>query len=243
MKDFLRDLGAKKNEGETYLRLLELGAQPASVIAKHIGTPRSTMYLILQALENLGLVEEFERSGVKYFKTVDVSEIENVINARKRSLDQTMIHFKEKLPELELLQKKLTMTPKTKLFEGKDKVMQMYEQVLKEESFSALFNAQLMKEVMPQYYEKIPQALKKQGGKARELLVDNAVAHEYMEKFESERHQMKVLPLGTDLQSDMIICKEKIFLISFGKSDLSAVEIYNSSLAKSHQSFFNLLWG
>jgi sugar-specific transcriptional regulator TrmB len=138
MKQLIISLGATDKEAETFLRLLELGPQTATIVAKHIGTPRSTMYVIMSALKEMGLIEEFERSGVKYFKTVAVQEISDVINAKKRKLDQTEELFKRLLPDLESKQKKLTMTPKVRFFEGKDQVMKMYEQVLREEAFCAM---------------------------------------------------------------------------------------------------------
>jgi|CXWL01.1.fsa_nt_gi sugar-specific transcriptional regulator TrmB len=242
MKQLITSLGATDKEAETFLRLLELGPQTATILAKHIGTPRSTMYVIMAALKDMGLIEEFERSGVKYFKTVPVREISDVINAKKRKLDQTEQLFTRLLPDLESKQMKLTMTPKVRFFEGKDQVMKMYEQVLREESFCAFVNPALVKEVMPEYYDKIPQMIKREKREVRELLVDNKVAHEYQKNYASKRHQMKFLPKKIEFPSDTIICREKIYMISYGTNDLSALEIYNASLAKSQQEIFEMVW-
>ena len=72
MQQLFACLGLSSKETQTFLKLLELGAQPVSVIAKHVGVPRSTMYFILERLRVIGLVEEFERSGIRYAKSVPV---------------------------------------------------------------------------------------------------------------------------------------------------------------------------
>ena len=47
---------------------------------------------------------------------------------------------------------------------------------------------------MPEYHFKIPEELKRLGGKAKELLVNCDEAKEYKNKFESDLHQIKILP-------------------------------------------------
>jgi len=169
MHQLFKHFGLNTKEIQTFLRLLELGAQPASIIAKHVGVPRSSMYLILEELKKVHLIEEFERAKIKYFKCIPVANIPDVLKAQEKEIQHTAEMFTEKLPELEALENKLSITPKVKFFEGEKAVMHMYEQVLrdKEKEFCAMFNADLAKKLVPDYYYLIPKMLQEERKKRK----------------------------------------------------------------------------
>ena len=75
------------------------------------------------------------------------------------------------LPELQALEKTNAIVPAIKFFEGKHRVEVMYEEVVREKSFRAFFHPGRVKAIMPEYFHKIPQAIKSNGGRAKELLV------------------------------------------------------------------------
>jgi sugar-specific transcriptional regulator TrmB len=243
MKTLFDQLGLKPKERETFLRLLELGAQPVSIIAKHMNIPRPSMYLILESLAKKGLVEEFIRDKVKYAKCIPVNNMPSIIDARKKALDTTAALLETMLPELEGLENKLSITPKVRFLEGKDGVRRMYEQILKESEFWACFNPEVVKEIMPEYHHKIPQRLRENGGKAKELLVDSAEAREYKKSYENSHHEIKILPKGTEFPSDIILCADKMYMIAFGEKQISATEIISPSLVETQKALFELVWG
>lgn len=242
MKQLFKSLGTTAKEMDTFLRLLELGAQPVSVIAKNIGIPRSTMYIVLENLKELGLVDEFERFGVKYFKCIPVHSIRDVIQTKKRNLEQTENMLEERLIKLEKLESKLSITPKIRFYEGKEDAMKVYEQVLREKTFLAFFNPSLVKKLMPEYHFKIPEMLKKHRGKAKELLVSCSEALEYKKKYATEKHQIKILPPSIVFPSDTIICTDKMYMIAYGEKKISATEIISPSLVQSQRAMFELIW-
>ena len=242
MKDLIKKIGANDKESETFLKLLELGAQPVSVIAKHMGVPRSSMYLVLDNLKKIRLVEEFDRCGIKYVKCIEPRAIFDVLKSRQRNVEHVMELLDERLPELEKLSNKLSITPKVNFFEGKEDVMRMYESVLKEKEFCAFFNPYSVKTVMPEYHDVIPQLLKRNGGRARELLVDCVEAKEYKKKYYSEKHQINILPKRMQFASDIIVCKDRIYMTSYGEDQVSAVVVFNNSLAEAQQVIFDEMW-
>jgi len=162
--------------------------------------------------------------------------------AKKRRVEQMNQMLIGQLPMLEALENTLSITPRVKFFEGKEAVMKMYEAILKEKSFRAFFNPDLVKRVMPEYHYKIPEAIREYKLKAEELLVDCAEAYEYKKRFNSKDHQIKILPKGMVFKSDTLICNERIYMISYGEKDLSAIEIWNTSLADTQKAMFEELW-
>ena len=235
-------LGLNEKETLTFLKMLELGAQPVSVLARQVGIPRPTMYLVIDNLKKAQLAETFERADILYVKAIAAKAIADVLHAKESEIGQTLAMLQKALPELETLENKLSITPQVKFFEGKKAVMKMYEAALKEKRFDAFFNPALVKRVMPEYHFKIPETIRHEKLKVRELLVAGPEAKEYQKRFASARHQIRILPPDIIFDSDTILCPDKIDMISYGEKDVSAVEILNRSLAKTQQVLFERLW-
>lgn len=242
MKELFKNLGANNKETETFLKLLELGAQPVSVVARHIGIPRPTMYLILENLKKLNLVDEFEHGGIKYFKCIPVKEIGDVLELKKIKIRETSDLLEKNIADLEKLENRLSITPKVKFFEGKDEVTKAYENILKEKTFMAIFNPEVVKKTMPVYLTKVAETIKKNALQVRELVTDCKESKNYIKKYNSKNHQIKCLPKNMIFHSDTIICEDKIYMIAYGESEVSATEIHNKSLAQTQKAFFEKLW-
>lgn len=242
MEEFLSALGAKPKEVTAFKNLIELGAQPVSILAKRLGLPRSSTYLIMDKLRELGLIEEFERGGIKYVKCISPEEIHGLLMAKKRSIDQLQNMYEEVLPQLNTLANRLSITPLIKYFEGKDAVMSMYEEVLQGQSFDAIFNPDVLKRMMPEYHYVIPTVAKSPRVHLRELLVAGEEARIYKKKFECANHKIFILPDNMEFSSDTIITENEIYMVAYGEEDISGIEIRNPILAHSQKVLFESLW-
>lgn len=242
MKSLFRKLGLTDKEQKLFLTLLELGAQPVSVIAKQLGLPRSSTYLLLEKLRDEGLVEEFERKGMKYVKCIPVSEIDELLKARERSIEETRDILKETLPELEKIQSKLSITPKVQFHEGEDAVMKMLSRIFTSKEFCAFFNPASVKQKKKESHYDVPKILDESGGTARELAVDNPDAHEYKELFETKKHQVKILPKHMQFTADILKADNKLYMTAYDDNQVSAVEVTSPALANAFQVLFDGLW-
>lgn len=242
MYTIFKKLGLSTKEIDAFLAMLELGPQPISVIAKQIKIPRSTMYLVLERLRKNGLVEEFSRSGIKYASCIEVDQIPQILEIKQNRIGQLIEEIKEITPELQKLENKMKISPMTRLFEGKDAVQKLYESVLTAKEFYAYQNPEKVKKFMPKYYDEIPLKIAKRGIIARELLISNSAAIEYKKKYQSARHRIRLLKSPITFSSDTIITEDRIIMISYGKSNLAAIEIYNQSLTETQKSLFMLAW-
>src|SRR3990167_8450637 len=101
MKQLFQNLGADEKEMRIFLKLLELGAQPVSIIAKHMNMARSSMYTMLDRLKALQLIEEFERGGIKYVKCIPLKNLKAVLEDRAKDIEKTIDSLQKELPELE----------------------------------------------------------------------------------------------------------------------------------------------
>jgi len=243
MKELFKNLGVNQKEMETFLKLLELGAQPVSVIARHMSVPRSSMYLILENLKKVGIVEEFDRAGMRYFKCIPVSAIADVLAAKESKIRQTMNILDKNLPQLKALENTFSITPKVKFFEGKEAVMKMYEGILKEKGFDAYFNPQVENPVMEIYFKKVEKVIKASRLNVRELVIDCPKGRRYAKDCNSKNHKIKLLPKDAMFNSDNFICDDRICMVSYDEKEVSAVVIFSEQLVKTQKAIFEQLWG
>ncbi len=242
MHTLLRRFGLTRKESDVFLTLLSLGAQPVSVVAKHAGIPRSSMYFVLDRLREAQLIEEFERAGVKFVKCVPVQSLKDILMTRERQIRQTLDLLEEELPKLTAMESSMSITPKVKFSEGREAVMRMYESLLGEKDYCTFFNPAVVSKMLPEYYEQIPTALREAGGKARELLVRCPEATAYRDRYASPRHQIRLLPEGMTFSSDCILCGDRICMVAYGERQVSAVEIFAPPLAETQRALFEQLW-
>lgn len=242
LKDLFTRLGLSQKEMDVFLQLLELGAKPVSVLAKHLGMPRSSTYLVLDKLKKLNLVDEFERMGVKYVKCIPARNLDDVLKSREREIEHTRYMLAERMPELEALESKLSITPKVRFIEGADAVLHMYGEIFKHESFCAFFDPSSVKRIEDRSHYQMPKYIGQTGGMARELAVHSADAFEYKELFENENHHIKILPQHMHFTSDFIITKDVLYLIAYGEMQVSATEMWSPSLVNTAQVMFDSIW-
>ena len=243
MKQLFTRIGLNQKETKIFLTLLELGAQPVSVIGKRAGVPRTTMYTILEKLKGLGLIEEFERAGIQYYKCIPVDSLPDVLKRQESELHQTMELLNQNLPQLASLESTLSITPKVQFFEGKEEVKKMYLDVMRKEGkFDAFLDASYVKKMLPELHFELPKILQEEEGTSRELVVDNAAGKEYQKLFKTRHHQIKLLPKSMQFAADMIIARDTLYMTAYGKGVMSAVEIYSPELAAAQRVVFESVW-
>lgn len=242
MDELFNQFGLDKREGELFLELVRLGASPVSQWAKQTKTNRSSMYVILERLKKLGLITSFTHQGVTFVQAISMAELPARIADKQAEMERVRNNLIKNLPVLQKLEKSNGLVPKVTFYEGKNRVEMMYENVLKEKSFRAFFNPEKMKKTMPKYYQKVPEALRENRGRARELLIDCKEAREYKSEYGSERHEIKILGEEVIFSSDTIITDQKIFMVGYSDKEVVGTEIWNEELSKTQKEIFEMVW-
>lgn len=123
-------LGLKDKEVLIFRTLLELGAQPAGVIAKRTGINRGSMYVLLDTLVSKGLISRIVKAGVQTFATISPEEIIDIIRTRKRDLDAQELELKGIIPQLQAMMSKYITRPKVRHYEGIEGIQTVMEEGL-----------------------------------------------------------------------------------------------------------------
>ncbi len=127
----LLGFGLTEPEMSVYLTLLELGSQPASIVAKKAGLKRGHCYNVLEALTERSIVQSIERHSVKYFTACSPSILLNFLDHRSEELAVKKRNLLEVIPDLERIRNPMTVQPKVRFFQGADGIKEIYEDTLR----------------------------------------------------------------------------------------------------------------
>lgn len=126
----LKKIGLSDKEIKVYTKLLEYGAISVRSLAELTELNRGTVYDILKKLQTLGLVSFYHQDTKQKFVAEDPDKLYKVISDQEEELRKAKSKIKEMIPELRSLQEKGGNRPTTKLYEGKDGIKQILEDVL-----------------------------------------------------------------------------------------------------------------
>ena len=123
-KQTLEQFGLTGRKADVYLAALELGGASVIDISKKANIKRTTAYDILLDLKNAGLVAETLNGAKRLFIGEDPEKI-------KKDLEKKEALFSEILPQLKSIYNVRGMKPKIKFYEGKEGLMEAYDDALR----------------------------------------------------------------------------------------------------------------
>ncbi|MEK7523471.1 MAG: helix-turn-helix domain-containing protein [Patescibacteria group bacterium] len=251
LKNILQKIGLSDKDADIYLACLELGTQPASVIAKKATLKRPTTYLILEGLVRRGLVSEYTGSNVKYFTAVSPEYLLNFVEKQRRELTAHQRELEEYLPQLQSLSNPYSLSPKVRFFEGMEGVERVMEDTLTTEkteilTFSSLdrwFAREDLREFIARYGQqrsmekKIP---------LRGIVIDTPLARKYIEQDypgDSLITQTRWFPQNiSTFHNEINIYENKVAICSLGRHELIGLIIESQEIADSQRSIFEMCW-
>lgn len=236
--EILTDLGLSENESKVYLSMLSLGSATIMSISKASGVKRTTVYNILEGLNEKGL----SRVDIKGFKKLYVAEnpnkLENILERKKDKL-------KNLFPELESLYNLKGGESFIKYYEGSESIKNLHFDLIDEIEH----NADYLVIGDPDRWEDINKTFSKEFIKKRNkiklntrmILVSSDTAKKYKEFEKNFQEEIKLLPKDSKLETNLIITPSKI-VIQQMISPIVAVTIENKSIIRMHTELFNIIW-
>ncbi|HSX24954.1 MAG TPA: helix-turn-helix domain-containing protein [Candidatus Andersenbacteria bacterium] len=96
----LQKVGFDEREAKVYLACLELGPSPVQKIAQRAETPRATVYLVLDDLQNKGVVTTYDEGKKTYYVAEPPQKIADLVDKRALKVKQQQETLKSLIPEL-----------------------------------------------------------------------------------------------------------------------------------------------
>ncbi|PIR54523.1 hypothetical protein COU75_00385 [Candidatus Peregrinibacteria bacterium CG10_big_fil_rev_8_21_14_0_10_42_8] len=240
IRSTLERLGMDDREVEVYLALLHLKIGRVSTIAKAAKQPRTLTYVILDKLQQRGIVSEIMKGKMQNFVAEFPQRLLSYLQDRQNELDELETLLEDAIPHLESLTSPLAGTPRVTMLHGVEGMKQIYRDVLQHE-FIGLFNTESMyqsfgENIVTKIYGK---NVKLRG---RDLLIDNAGAQNFLKEVQQHAgYHIRLLPKNTQFATDTIVFGDTIALFSYD-DEKSIVRIENQNLADTFRSWFEVMW-
>lgn len=238
LTDLLLNLGLSENEALVYLANLSLGPSTILKIAQSAGVKRTTVYSVMESLKQLGLA----RLDIRGFKQLYVAEsperLESMLSLRREELGKS-------LPELMALYNLKGGESFVRYYEGIEACKTVYENIIKEAKYGddllVVSDQETWYNQDPEYFNNFLERRSKVGLKVRKLLQDSPAIHEHGWGTPRFNEQIKILPAGTRLTTNMFVVPNKVVIHQIVPPIL-AIEIENNSVVRMNKEMFEIMW-
>lgn len=158
IENVLQNIGLNEKEIEIYLTNLELGSQPASVIARRVKIPRNTTRFILDKLVDKGIIEKTKRANTQLYRPEEPKNLVNLLESKRidmnAAIDDKITQLNEVMAELESRYRPESTKPKVTFYEGDDGLKKVYEDTLKSnETIRSIASFEGMHGALPDYFK------------------------------------------------------------------------------------------
>lgn len=249
IESILQSLGFNTDEIECYIVLLELGTNPAGVVAKKMAVPRPTLYDTLAKLQNKGLVtQSVNDAGVKTFTALEPEKINQLFEQQKEQLEKSQELFKQILPDLMKKQPSKLLKPNFQLFEGEEGVRHVLKDMLLYSNMEtmAFWPIKAMVEILsPDFFryhnkERIKNNLYTRAIWPQNQLVDIA-EHPFLGVGKDFRREIRVAPAEIDFTMGYWIYGNKVAYVSSRKESFGFI-LESAEHVEMLRTQFEMLW-
>lgn len=128
LEKYLQEIGLSEKESQIYLALLQVDSESIQDIAKKTGINRTTVYPVLESLNQKGLVSEVQDGKKTMYQAAPPERLETFVERQKVLLTEKAKRLKDIIPEIKGIQRQGGERPVIKFFEGRDGVVSAYEE-------------------------------------------------------------------------------------------------------------------
>lgn len=243
LESTLIKFGLSEKAIKVYLACLQLGTATMTEIARIAKLKRPTTYLVVDDLILKGFLVSIKKGPKKYYYPEPPIRLMQLLHYRVKEMEET-------LPELEAIYNEQKAKPKIKVYEGKEAVNNIYDEMYtylgkKEEAlfFTAIGDLQLhFPEALNNFFRQLKQ---KRDYHIRELNVRDEQALQYLKKIkpiQGPNHHIRLLsPSLRFSNTDNLIFGNKLIIFSI-KENVFAIVIEDHNIANAFRSLFNAAW-
>jgi len=234
----LENIGLTENESKAYLAALSLGPTTVLKIAQTAEVKRTTVYTLLEALKQKGLVR-IEMRGMKTrYAAENPEKLEAILENKKTA-------FKEALPEFAALYNLRGEESLIEYHEGLESIKNVYEDLIESihpsESYYVVSNTDLWYNQDPKYFEDFQYRRAKIGIHARLILENTAIARERLKFQKNHNVTIKLMPKQKDVKVNLVVTPKRLAIFQL-VPPIFAMVIKNQNIIKHHQDMFDIMW-
>lgn len=243
-KIFLQ-LGLTEEHAKVYFASLEWGETTVSNLAYKSKIPRTTVYMLLEELVNIGLIAQILRKGKKQYQAESPEYLMTLLQKQKVDVEGLIYTLENEMTQLKSMQKVEKNKPEIHYLEGADGIKQAYEMSLqaKTEVLVQCYTADYADVVSAEFFSNYFATLFGSNIKTRELLTLNDES--YAAKWGSEKNLQLLVDfkkISNSIETDFFIFDEKVVFVSFNKENPYALVISDLNIFNAVKSLYELAW-
>ena len=251
IRPILEDLGLNPKETELYLLLLQIGTAPASALARRMRIPSSTAQYTCQQLLKKGLIRMIQKRNLYLFSAESPKKLLTLVEQQREALDAKEQSVNKIIGDLEDLINPDSIIPKVKFFEGRDGVIEAYNEILEDldpgsEVLSYVQMVDLTTDPLKlsTMFENVAKEFKRKKVTTRILLPYSENALEQVKNEAEYLEQHRFIPQESFKCSptEIIIYKNKMYFMTAEKNTIFATILENQSIANMQKVVFELAW-
>lgn len=235
----LQDLGLTENESKVYFSSLSLGPSTILKIAQAAELKRTTVYSVIDALKQKGLMNIQVAGFKKKFVAEDPNKLEAILETRRQRL-------RDVLPEFSALYSLQGGEAFIKYYEGLESVKGVYEDLIRDikphEDYLVMGNVDHWIKLDKEFFSDFSYRRAKLPINIRLLVQDTEIGREWLALEKNFNSKVRLLPKETELTTNLVITPEKVLIHQLTPPVLGIV-IENKNVIRMHREMYEIAWG
>ncbi|USN59114.1 MAG: helix-turn-helix domain-containing protein [Candidatus Peribacteria bacterium] len=250
LQTFFDSLGFNEKEVSIYMYLLSHGPQVASTIAKKVDIKRSSIYTMLQSMVDRGLLVDYNKNKLTYFKGVEPEDITLLCERKEQELKKLKKNSMKIQLDLEKLkenqvQEQFDLAGKITYYEGIDAVTTLIEETIQEKGKEQLCFGlnEYHSKIHPEDWSNYTQKRVDNKISVKSIQPDTEAAKAYASRDAKELRTTKLVP-NEDYPAncEINIMGDMIALFTTKGKKPSGMKMKNKYMADTLRSLFLLAW-
>lgn len=198
LTNLLRTFGLNEKEMTVFKKVLALGSQPASGVARLCEMPRNTVRSILDSLVKKGLMVKSTRANTQYYSTESRENIARNLKLKKVRMEEEIARQMDLLDRYgeELSARHWAKSrPRITFYEGIAGLEKVYEDTLTAKNgLKSWASCDDLLDVLPEYFETYFKRRTKKGIPMRSIHPDTSSARDIASRNDAELRETALVP-------------------------------------------------
>lgn len=237
----LQTLGFTPEEITIYLCALQSEHVTALSLSKSSGIPRTTVYLLIDALVEKKILSPVAIGEKNAFKAISPEKLVHIALKKKDEMYEALVGIRAELPALQALYHTSQGKPKMRYYQGVSEVEKVVQQALESD---LIYLHCMLKNRHPYdtYLRTFREEMMQKMIRSMEIVTDQPHDVAYAEQVSSERNQ--VVSASSTFSSDTALCISGTTVIHIIHSEQApqAILIQNELYAYAEVMRFMMLW-
>lgn len=235
-EEALEEFGLTNREVKVYLALLGSGTTTAYEIARKTGILRQTVYDILTALIEKGLVSQIIKSSKQHFEAAEPDKLKSILKEKEKVLESV-------LPNLKLLREATKTKPKVEFYEGVEGLKTIYDEIIRKANILYEYgNAENFARVLKWYFIENYIQRRVEAKIKLKLLVEKDKKTKDISKTNKKLfRETRCLPIMGGIKTINYIYQDKFVILTLTKEPIGII-IQNKEIAEAQKKMFETLW-